>query len=107
MFRAVTKDSRELDTGGEPCEITYWGPRELALMEQRRSAKWSQLVKAGRVPAWLVQWICYCKDLAPQACPDYAHLRSLIAMGEQEAAAARAKAAAARAGAWRVGAAEE
>lgn len=69
-----------------------WSATRLESMAATRDARWRQLVGEGAIPSWLVSWVNYCKALDPWAVPDYAALRTLISLGEQEAAAAAAAA---------------
>ena len=73
--------------------MSAWTNEALAAMLARRGWAWEAAAGSGRIPAWLVDWVEYCRALHPAATPDYSRLRRLIAEGEAEAAAA-AKAAA-------------
>lgn len=90
--RDVTKHPQP-DSHGREREVSAWTSEALNAMLTQRDWAWEATILSGRVPAWLVEWIEYCRALHASATPDYGRLRRLIAEGEAEAAAA-AKAAA-------------
>ncbi|KAL4436953.1 hypothetical protein ABPG75_004092 [Micractinium tetrahymenae] len=96
----ITKHTQP-DSRGREREVSAWTSEALAAMLARRDRAWEAAAAGGRVPAWLVEWVEYCRALHPSAAPDYARLRRLIAEGEADAAAAaKAGARAASDNAW-------
>lgn len=90
--RDITKLTHP-DSLGRDRDVSAWTCEALEAMLARRDAAWEAAVGRGCVPAWLVEWVEYCRSLHASATPDYGRLRRLIADGELDAAAA-AKAAA-------------
>jgi hypothetical protein len=72
---------------GAPLTGRAW-TRWLRRCGSYRARAWAALVAAGEVPAWLCEWVEYCRALDRRAAPDYARLRALLADAPEPAEAA-------------------
>eukprot|EP00210_Caulerpa_lentillifera_P007317 g6994.t1 len=55
-----------------------WTQRNLTSMSHKREVKWNSLIKHGRIPSFLEEWVAYCKELKFHEDPDYDYLHSLL-----------------------------
>jgi hypothetical protein len=73
--------------GGAPLTGRAW-TRWLRRCGRYRARVWAALVAEGEIPAWLCEWVEYCRALDRRAAPDYARLRELLADAPEPAEAA-------------------